>query len=112
PGGGRLGRAPGYEEPNDRGPWRAGDSPRLRSRPSPARCRSARRTSNLAPQAASWNPPPRLGSPPVLPPTSARSIPAPAAGDPPSGKPKAEPAEAPPFLGHNGLSTTQVGEWA
>jgi len=31
---------------------------------------------------------------------------APAAGDPPSGKPKVEPAEAPPFVGQKGLHTT------
>src|SRR3990170_7706531 len=55
--------APRRESADDRGPWLAGASPRLRSRPSPARCRSARRTSNLAPQAASWNPPPRPGFP-------------------------------------------------
>jgi hypothetical protein len=51
---------------SDRGPWLAEGSPRLRSRPSPARCRSARRDFLLAPQAASSPPPHRPGSPAKL----------------------------------------------
>ena len=36
---------------------------------------------------------------------------APAGGDPPSGKPQAEPAEAPPFEGKEAWHATPAGEW-
>jgi len=41
----------------------------------PARCRSARRKQHLAPQAASWNPPLRLGSSVALPWSAAEPVP-------------------------------------
>ena len=52
-----------FAQPAAEGPSLAGDSPPLRSRPAPARCRSARRSLHLASQAAPRNPPHRYGSP-------------------------------------------------